>query len=91
MPIANQANNNYQFNLNSNGIYKLIITNKDNVNFKLVSNTIQLNVNDKYLDIAPTGNVNLAGNEITPTYGNSVTLQVSAPSIWANDSALTYQ
>ena len=90
-PIANQASNNYQFNLNSNGIYKLIITNKDNPNFKLVSNTIQLNVNDKYLDIAPTGNVNLAGNEITPTYGNSVTLQVSAPSIWANDSSLTYQ
>lgn len=90
-PIANQASNNYQFNLNSNGIYKLIITNKDNPNFKLVSNAIQLNVNDKYLDIAPTGNVNLAGNEITPTYGNSVTLHVSAPSIWANDSSLTYQ
>ena len=92
-PVTNQTTNlnYYQFNLISSGIYQLKITNKNNPNFLLQSNTIQINVNDKYVQIAPTGDLTLTGNSITPNYGNSVTLQVSAPSMWANDSSLTYQ
>lgn len=97
-PISNPNNYNYlYFNLTDNGSYELQITTKEgspdyNPDFLLTSNPVQINVTDKYVNIAASSdNVSLAGNEITPTYGSSVTLQVSAPSIWVDNQSLTYQ
>ena len=85
---------NYSFNLVTSGIYQLTITNLTNPNFDLVSNNIHINVVDNYITIGEVSSnqTSVASTStITPLYGDNVTLGVTAPSIWADDTSLSYQ
>ncbi|MBO7085263.1 hypothetical protein J6W20_05195 [bacterium] len=78
----------------TSGIYQLTITNLTNPNFDLVSNNIHINVVDNYITIGEVSSnqTSVASTStITPLYGDNVTLGVTAPSIWADDTSLSYQ